>query len=169
MRFLKNRVVHLGASPRNILCQVVDAESKRFASQMKQDTRVSSELREGMQAEEARYRHARVEYIEQMKLKTENKLARDALKETDRKPKKAKRDVKQQEKALAAIMHSRSYTLPMFGAGHKNGGTQRHAKNRGQVLEQVREVGELSPQHQFQWMFFKTAWDESMAACHTDN
>ena len=58
------------------MSQVVNTESKRFASQMKKNPIVTSELVEGMQAEEAKYRHAGVEYAEQMNLKRENKLLR---------------------------------------------------------------------------------------------
>ena len=103
-----------------------------------------------------------------MKLQKENKLAKEALGEADRKPKKAKKDVKQQEKVLAAMMASRAYTSPMLGTGHKKGGAQWHAKNRRQVLVQVREVGELSPEQQFHWHLFKTAWDESIVAFQRD-
>ena len=61
----------LGVSLRNTVSQVVNSENKRFVVLMKQDKRVCSELYEGMQAEEARYRLARVDYIEQMKLNRE--------------------------------------------------------------------------------------------------
>ena len=46
--FFKDLGGACGASLRNTLGQVANAESKRFASQMKQDTRVPSEFREGM-------------------------------------------------------------------------------------------------------------------------
>ena len=55
-----------------------------------------------------------------------------------------RKTVKHQDKVMAALAASRAYTLEMLGAKHKTGGTKQHAKNRSQVLEQVREVGELS-------------------------
>lgn len=64
-----------------------------------------------MQAEEARFRHARVEYTEQMKLKRENKLATDKLQETDRTLKQAKEEMRQNAKVLEAMNKSRAYTL----------------------------------------------------------
>ena len=96
----------LGASLRNTLDKVVHAESKRFASQMKQHPQVTADLAEGMHAEEARYRDARVEYVEQMKLKRENTLAKKALADTDRQLKKRKRDLKHQDKVIAAMTAS---------------------------------------------------------------
>ena len=153
---------------RNTLDKVVHAESKRFASQMKQHPKVTADLAGGIIAEEARFRDARVEYVEQMKLKRENTLAKKALADTDRQLKKAKKDVKHQDKVLAAMTASRAYTLAMLGDKHKKGGTKEHAKNRSKVLEQVREVGELSAEQTFHWSFFKTAWDESMVAFHKD-
>ena len=65
-------------------------------------------------------------------------------------------------------MASRAYTLVMLGDTHKKGGTKEHAKNRSKVLDQVREVGELSAEQTFHWSFFKVAWDASMLAFHKD-
>ena len=158
----------LGASLRNTLANVVHAEEKTFAEHMKQNPKVLAELEGGLREEEARMREARVEYAEQMKLKRENTLAKKALADTDRQLKKRKQDVKHQDKVLAAMMASRAYTLAMLGDTHKKGGTKEHAKNRSKVLDQVREVGELSAEQTFHWSFFKVAWDASMVAFHKD-
>ena len=158
----------LGAPLRNTLSNVVHAEEKTFAAHMKGNPKVTAELEEGLRAEEKRMREARVEYAEQMRLKKETELAKKALADTARQLKKRKQDVKHQDKVLAAMVTSRAYTLEMLGATHKKGGTKEHAKNRSKVLDQVREVGELSPQQTFRWTFSKTAWDESMAAFHKD-
>ena len=69
---------------------------------------------------------------------------------------------------MAALATSRAYTLEMLGATHKNGGNKEHAKHRSKVLDQVREVGELSAEQTFHWSFFKGAWDTAMAAFHKD-
>ena len=66
----------VGASLRNTLAKVVYAEGKSFAAQMKQNPKVTADLAGGIRAEEARMRDARVEYVEQMKLKRENTLAK---------------------------------------------------------------------------------------------
>jgi hypothetical protein len=158
----------LGASLRNTLAKVVHAEEKTFAEHMKQNPKVLAELEGGLREEEARMREARVEYAEQMKLKRENTLAKKALADTDRQLKKRKLEVKHQDKVLAAMMASRAYTLAMLGDTHKKGGTKEHAKNRSKVLDQVREVGELSAEQTFHWSFFKVAWDASMVAFHKD-
>ena len=121
-----------------------------------------------MQAEEARFRHARIEYTEQMKLKRENKLATERLQETDQTLKQAKKEMRQNAKVLEALNRSRAYTLESLGKGHKKGGTVAHAKNRRQVMEQVLEIGELSPEQQSHCVLFKSAWDESMAAFHKE-
>ena len=118
---------------------------------MKGHTKVASDLLAGMQAEEARPRHERVEYTEQMKLKKENKLATERLQETDRKLKQAKKEMRQNAKVLEAMNRSRAYTLESLGKGHKKGGAVAHAKNRRQVMEQVLKVGELSLEQQFHW------------------
>ena len=137
-------------------------KANAFAAKMKQDPKVTADLAGGILAEEARMRDARKDYVEQMKLKRENALAKKALAETDRQLKKRKQDLKHQDKVLAAMTASRAYTLAMLRDKHKKGGAREHAKNRSKVLEQVREVGELSPEQTFQWSCFKTAWDESM-------
>ena len=54
----------------------------------------------------------------------------------------------------------------MLGSGHKKGGAKAHGKNRRLVLEQVREVGELSPEQQFHWHLFKNAWGDAVVAFH---
>ena len=158
----------LGASLRNTLANVVHAESKSFAAQMKQDPKVTADLARGIMAEEARMEDARVEYKEQMSLKRENTMAKKALADTDRELKKRKQDLKHQDKVIAAMTASRAYSLASLGDGHKKGGTKDHAKNRSKVLDQVREVGELSAEQTFHWVFFKTAWDESMMAFHKE-
>ena len=158
----------LGASLRNTLANVVHAESKSFAAQMKQDPKVTADLARGIMAEEARMEDARVEYKEQMSLKRENTMAKKALADTDRELKKRKRDLKHQDKVIAAMTASRAYSLASLGDGHKKGGTKDHAKNRSKVLDQVREVGELSAEQTFHWGCFKTAWDESMMAFHKE-
>ena len=158
----------LGASLRNTLSSVVHAEEKKFAAHMKGNPRVIAELEDGLRAEEKRMREARVEYAEQMRFKKETELAKKALKDTDRQLRKRKQDVKHQDKVLAAMATSRAYTLEMLGATHKKGGTKEHAKNRSKVLDQLREVGELSAEQTFHWTFFKVAWDTSMVAFHKD-
>jgi hypothetical protein len=157
----------LGASLRNTLANVVHAESKSFAAQMKQNPKVTADLAKGIMAEEARMEAARVEYKEQMNFKRENTMAKKALADTDRQLKKRKRDLKHQDKVIAAMTASRAYSLASLGDGHKKGGTKDHAKNRSKVLDQVREVGELSAEQTFHWSLFKMALDESMMAFHT--
>ena len=158
----------LGASLRNTLASVVHAEEKKFSAHMKGNATVIAELEAGLRAEEKRMVQKRVEYAEQMLLKKETELAKKALADTDRKLKKRKQDVKHQDKVLAAMVRSRAYTMEMLGAAHKKGGTIAHAKNRSKVLDQVREVGELSAEQTFHWAFFKEAWDTSMATFHKD-
>ena len=121
-----------------------------------------------MLAEDAKYRHARVAYAEQMNLTRESRKVADALKGTDRTLKKAKQDIKHHDKVLVALTASRAYTVKMLGEGHKKGGTTQHAKNRRQVLEQVREVAELAPEQTHHWHLFKTAWDDAMVAFHPE-
>ena len=158
----------LGASLRNTLSNVIHAEEKRFASHMHGHPKVIRDLQEGLRAEEMRMREARVEYAERMRLKKETDLARKALQDADRELKKRKQDLKYQDKVMAALATSRAYTLNMLGATNKSGGNKEHAKNRFKVLDQVREVGELSAEQTFHWSFFKAAWDAAMAAFHKD-
>ena len=158
----------LGASLRNTLSSVVHAEEKKFSAHMKGNPQVMAELEEGLRADEKRMVQKRVEYAEQMLLKKETELAKKALADTDRQLKKRKQDVKHQDKVLAAMVTSRAYTLEMLGATHKKGGTKEHAKNRSRVLDQVREVGELSAEQTFHWSLFKVACDTSMVAFHKD-
>ena len=98
-----------------------------------------------------------------MNLKRESRKVADAWKESDRKPKKSKQDIKHHEKVLVAMTASRAYTVKMLGEGHKKGGATQHAKNRRQALEQVREVAELSSEKTGHWICFTTAWDDAMA------
>ena len=81
-----------------------------------------------MLAEDAQFRHARIAYAEQMKMKGERRKVEDALKESDRKLKKAKHDIRHHEKVLVAMTASRAYTVQMLGEGHKKGGARQHAK-----------------------------------------
>ena len=158
----------MGASFRNTLGQVVHAENKRFAAQMKQDPKVTADLARGIMAEEATMADARVDYIEQMNLKKEHTMAKRALADTDRQLKKRKQDVKHQDKVMAAMAVSRAYSLLSLGDGNKKGGNKEHRKNRSKVLEQVREVGELTPYQTFHWNFFKNAWDDAMMVFHKE-
>ena len=121
-----------------------------------------------MLAEDAQFRHARIAYAEQMKMQGERRKVEDALKETDRKLKKAKLDIRHHAKVLVAMTAPRAYTVQMLGGDHKKGGARQHAKNRLQALEQVREVAELVAEQTYQWKCFTTAWDEAMAALHKD-
>ena len=83
-----------------------------------------------MLAEDAKYRHARIAYTEQLNLKRESRKVADPLKETNRKLKKTKQDIKHHDNILVALTASRAYTLKMLGEGHKKGGATQHAKNR---------------------------------------
>ena len=131
---------------------------------MKGNPRVVADLQEGIQAEESRMREARVEFQEQMRMKKEKELVKKALADADRGLKQRKQALKQKDKVMAALAASRAYTLEMLRAKHRTGGTKQHAKNRSQVLEQVREVGELSAVQTSHWNSFKVAWDGAMAA-----
>ena len=136
---------------------------------MKGNPRVVADLQEGIQAEESRMREARVEFQEQMRMKKEKELVKKALADADRGLKQRKQALKQKDKVMAALAASRAYTLEMLRAKHRTGGTKQHAKNRSQVLEQVREVGELSAVQTSHWNSFKVAWDGAMAAFHKEN
>ena len=46
----------------------------------------------------------------------------------------------------------------------KNGGTKEHQKHRFEVLDRLRSIGEVSVNQAGQWVAFRTAWDEKMAA-----
>ena len=64
---------------------------------------------------------------------------------------------------------ARGYALSQLGQGKNNGGTKDHQKNRLDVLDRVRSVAELSPSQADQWVPFRIAWDEQMAALHQEN
>ena len=52
----------------------------------------------------------------------------------------------------------------MVGDGEKNGGTLAHKKNRYDVLERLRRIGNLSLTQQGQWEWFKTHLDSCEAS-----
>ena len=158
----------VGASLRNTLANVVHKEGKSFAAQMKHDPKVTADLARGIMAEEAHMAEARVEFKEQMNLKRENTLAKKALADIDRQLKKRKKDVKHQEAVMKALAASRAYSLAELGHGNKKGGTKDHIKTRSKLLDQVREVAELSPEQIFHWSFFKSTWDVAMMAFHKE-
>ena len=54
-------------------------------------------------------------------------------------------------------------------AMEKNGGLSDHKQNRFDLLDRVRSVAELSPSQACQWVTFRAAWDERMAAVHQEN
>ena len=121
-----------------------------------------------MLAEDAQFRHARIAYAEQMKMKGERRKVEDALKESDRKLKNTKSDIRHHAKVLVAMTASRACTIQMLGGANKKGGARQHAKNRLQALEQVREVAELVAEQTYQWNLFTTAWDGAMAFFHEE-
>ena len=65
----------------------------------------------------------------------------------------------------------RAYQLHQLGHGKKNGGLSDHKQNRFDLLDRVRSVAvaELSPSQACQWVTFRAAWDERMAAVHQEN
>jgi hypothetical protein len=81
--------------------------------------------------------------------------------------------IKKEQKVAAAVVMAmeaaKGYSLPMLGQGKKGGGTQQHQKARFEVLDRLRQVAELSPEQTGQWTFFKTSWDDEMAAQHQAN
>ena len=56
-----------------------------------------------------------------------------------------------------------------LGQGYKTGGFEEHQNKRFDLLDRVRSVAELSPTQANQWVAFRTAWDEKMAADSQEN
>ena len=66
------------------------------------------------------------------------------------------------------MFSARGYTLSQLGHGKQNGGFKDHQRNRFEILDKLRTVGELSPVQAGQWIAFRTAWDEKMAAAYQE-
>ena len=64
---------------------------------------------------------------------------------------------------------SKAYSLSQLGDGRKNGGTKDHQKHRFEVLDRLRAVGDVSLEQAGQWVAFRTAWDEKLAAVHNEH
>ena len=64
---------------------------------------------------------------------------------------------------------SKAYSLSQLGDGRKNGGAKDHQKHRFEVLDRLRAVGEISVEQAGQWVAFRTAWDEKLAAVHNED
>ena len=88
----------LGDSLRNTVSSVIHGETKRLAANQRVPEIVSKELMQGLQAEEATFRIARMQHQEKMTLKKEKEAATKALKEADASLKKAKQDRKLYDK-----------------------------------------------------------------------
>ena len=155
-----------GASLNDTVNRVIHSESKRFSTRMRADQGVCQELRAGLEAEEACYRRARVEFQEHMERKRETGRVKHELKDALAKLQTARKEQRSAEAVVTAMEAVKAYSIEMLGKGKKNAGNQQHRKARLEVLERLRRSAELSAAQTSAWVFFKTTWDREMATAH---
>jgi hypothetical protein len=69
--------------------------------------------------------------------------------------------------AVAYAASKKTFCPDTLGAGHKNGGSAGHYKNRMEVLERLKaQGGPLSHQQMNDWTWFKQNWDKNRASAH---
>ena len=78
-------------------------------------------------------------------------------------------ELKRIEAVVTALASSKAYSVEMLGQNKARGGTNEHRKNRYDVLERVRRVGNLTEAQNGQWELFKTRWDALKAEEEGEN
>ncbi len=136
---------------------------------MRADKGVCQEVRAGLEAEEAAYRRARLDFQEHMERKREKARVEDEIKDAVAKLKRARKEQRSAEAVVTAMEEVKAYSLEMLGKGKKKGGNQQHQKARLEVLERLRRAAELSAEQTSAWAFFKQTWDQAMAEAHGED
>ena len=136
---------------------------------MHADPGVCQELRAGLEAEEASYRRARIEFQEHMERRREQQRVKLELKDAKAKLQLARKEQRSMEAVVTAMVAVKVFSLEMLGKGKKKGGNQQHQKARLEVLERLRRCAELSPAQTTSWELFKKTWDTEMAEAHEED
>ena len=110
----------LGASLNDTVRRVIHTEIKRFNERMRADKGVCQELRAGLEAEEACYRRARVEFQEHMERKREKERVKRELMDAVAKLQRARKEQRSAEAVVAAMEEAKAYSLDMLGKGRNN-------------------------------------------------
>jgi len=159
----------LGASLNDTVTRVIHTESKRFNTRMRADQGGCQELRAGLDAEEACYRRARVEFQEHMERKRETGRVKHELKDAVAKLQRARKEQRSAEAVVTAMEEVKAYSLEMLGEGNQKASNQQHQQARLGVLGRLRRSAELSTAQTSAWDLFKNTWDQEMATAHGEN
>ena len=125
-------------------------------------------MRAGLEAEEACYRRARVEFQEHMEQKRESLRVKHELQDAVAELQRTRKEQRDAEAVVTAMEEVKAYSLEMLGKGKKNGGNKEHRKARLEVLERLRRAAELSAAQTSTWNYFKETWDGEMAKAHAE-
>ena len=78
-------------------------------------------------------------------------------------------EIKRIESVATLLAEAKTFSPVMLGQGHIKGGFKHHKKNRYNVLERIRRIGNLTDAQNGQWEFFKESWDDAQASEHGAN
>ena len=143
--------------------RVMDAEAKRAKGRHKDDPAVQQTMHAVLEAEEAQFRRARLNFEEHMRQTKEKDRATRELAEAKGRLQKMRKETRDAEAVVAARHQIKAYSVETLGKGKKNAGGEQHHKARLEVLERIRKVAELTPEQTGGWDFFKSNWDRTMA------
>ncbi len=108
------------ASLNDTVSRVIHSESKRFNARMRADKGVYQEVHAGLEAEEACYRRARLDFQEHMERKREKARVEDEIKDAVAKMKRARKEQRSAEAVVTAMAEVKAYSLELLGKGKKN-------------------------------------------------
>ena len=143
--------------------RVMEAEAKRAKGRHKDDPAVQQTMHAVLEAEEAQFRRARLDFEEHMRQTKEKDRATRELAEAKGRLQKIRKDTRDAEAAVAARQQIKAYSVETLGKGRKNAGGEQHHKARLEVLERIRKAAELTPAQTGGWECFKSNWDKTMA------
>ena len=141
-------------------------EIKRFRERARGDALVANEMRANLAAEEAVFAQKRKEFRLHMQQAHAKKRAEKDLRQIAAQLKTARKENREALEVVASREEAKKYSLESLGHGKKKAGGAQCAKVRGEVLQRVRLVGQLSLAQKTEWDYFKTEWDKVMAETH---
>ena len=145
----------------------IKKERRRVRNLAREDPAVAGALalRDEFLQAEAWKKQRQLEADRQTQVTT--KQVEAALADAKAKLKKRKSEVQQFECVLAEKAAMKRFTPEVLGQGHPKCGGAQGRKARYEVLDRLAHLGTgLSPPQRNDWAWFKTAWDDKMAAEH---